>query len=105
MMNIDTSGLCALEELHRKLVSDGIQVRNLWCIYIFRFIWSLSFKNDINLCVSTFQLAMANPRLQVIHKLKLGKFVDKIGRGWIFLTIGEAVDACLGSNFATLSSC
>ncbi|GLT64307.1 hypothetical protein SLA2020_368110 [Shorea laevis] len=75
MMNIDTSGICALEELHRKLVSDGIQ------------------------------LAMANPRLQVIHKLKLGKFVDKIGRGWIFLTIGEAVDACLGSNFATLSSC
>ncbi|XP_062145826.1 low affinity sulfate transporter 3 [Alnus glutinosa] len=75
MMNIDTSGICALEELHRKLVSDGIQ------------------------------LAMANPRLQVIHKLKLGKFVDKIGRGWVFLTIGEAVDACLGSKFDSLSSC
>uniref|UniRef100_A0A2N9IHJ9 STAS domain-containing protein n=1 Tax=Fagus sylvatica TaxID=28930 RepID=A0A2N9IHJ9_FAGSY len=71
MMNIDTSGIIALEELHKKLVSHGIA------------------------------LAMANPRQQVIHKMKLAKFVDKIGRGWVFLTISEAVDACLGSGLSS----
>ncbi|GMY17238.1 low affinity sulfate transporter 3-like [Fagus crenata] len=71
MMNIDTSGIIALEELHKKLVSHGIE------------------------------LAMANPRQQVIHKMKLAKFVDKIGRGWVFLTISEAVDACLGSSLSS----
>ncbi|KAB1205455.1 Low affinity sulfate transporter 3 [Morella rubra] len=74
-VNIDTSGILALEELHRMLVSDGIE------------------------------LAMANPKLQVIHKLKLAKFVEKIGREWVFLTVAEAVDACLRSTSANLSTC
>lgn len=75
VMNIDTTGIIALEELHKMLASHGIQ------------------------------LAMANPRWQVIHKLKLSKFVDKIGRGWVFLTVGEALDACLAFKMATLSHC
>lgn len=41
---------------------------------------------------------MVNLRWQVIHKLKVAKFVEKIGREWIFLTVGEAVDACLASK-------
>ncbi|OVA07001.1 STAS domain [Macleaya cordata] len=72
LMNTDTSGLHALEELHKKLVSFGLQ------------------------------LAIANPRWQVIHKLKLAKFVDKLGSGWVFLTVSEAVDACVGSKMVTL---
>ncbi|XP_042491764.1 low affinity sulfate transporter 3-like isoform X2 [Macadamia integrifolia] len=64
LMNIDTSGIHALEELHKKLASHGIE------------------------------LALANPWSQVIHKLKLAQFVDKIGER-IFLTVGEAVQACL----------
>ena len=28
MMNIDTSGIVALQELHKELVSHGIEVRN-----------------------------------------------------------------------------
>lgn len=66
--NIDISGILALEELHKKMLSQGIQ------------------------------LAMANPRWQVIHKLKLSKFVERIGKGWVFLTVNEAVDACLQSK-------
>ncbi|XP_068636754.1 low affinity sulfate transporter 3-like [Aristolochia californica] len=72
VMNIDTSGIQALEELHKKLVSHGVE------------------------------LAMANPRWQVIHKLKLANFVEKISSEWIFLTVEEAVNACLGSNKAEL---
>ncbi|KAJ7965667.1 putative Sulfate transporter [Quillaja saponaria] len=68
VMNVDTSGVLALEELHKKMVSHGME------------------------------LAMVNPRWQVIHKLKLAEFVDKIGRGWVFLTVGEAVEACLSSK-------
>ncbi|KAG8491813.1 hypothetical protein CXB51_015027 [Gossypium anomalum] len=68
VMNIDTSGIFALEELHNNLVSLGIK------------------------------LAMVNLRWQVIHKLKVAKFVEKIGIEWIFLTVGEAVDACLASK-------
>ncbi|XP_068641606.1 low affinity sulfate transporter 3-like [Aristolochia californica] len=73
VLNIDTSGIQALEELHRKLISQGLE------------------------------LAMANPRWQVIHKLKLANFVEKIGSEWIFLTVAEAVNACLGSNKAGLT--
>ncbi|XP_004490361.1 low affinity sulfate transporter 3-like [Cicer arietinum] len=71
LMNVDTSGILALEELHKRLLSRGVE------------------------------LAMVNPRWQVIHKLKLAHFVDKIGKQWVFLTVGEAVDACLSSKIAT----
>jgi low affinity sulfate transporter 2 len=71
LMNVDTSGILALEELHKRLLSRGVE------------------------------LAMVNPRWLVIHKLKLAHFVDKIGKQWVFLTVGEAVDACLASKIAT----
>lgn len=74
VMNIDTSGICALQEVYNKLVSHNIH------------------------------LAVANPRWQVIHKLKLAKVVDKIGKDWIFLSVGEAVDAC-SSKMVNFSSC
>ncbi|MED6164341.1 Low affinity sulfate transporter 3, partial [Stylosanthes scabra] len=70
LTNVDTSGILALEELHKRLLSRGVQ------------------------------LAMVNPRWVVIHKLKVAKFVDKIGKERVFLTVAEAVDACLSSRFA-----
>ncbi|KAK7311599.1 hypothetical protein RJT34_09850 [Clitoria ternatea] len=69
LMNVDTSGILALEELQKRLISRGVH------------------------------LAMVNPRWVVIHKLKVANFVDKIGKEWIFLTAAEAVDACLSSKF------
>ncbi|KAL8172419.1 hypothetical protein V2J09_024223 [Rumex salicifolius] len=71
VMNIDTSGIIALEHLHKKLVSHGVQ------------------------------LAVASPQWQVIHKLKLVNFVEKVGERWFFLTVNEAVDAC----FTSATSC
>ncbi|KAM1286248.1 hypothetical protein ACFX2J_000321 [Malus domestica] len=62
LINIDTSGIATLEELQKNLISEGIE------------------------------LAVANPRWLVIHKLKLSNFVEKIG-GRVFVTVGEAVDA------------
>lgn len=41
-----------------------------------------------------FQLAIANPRWDVIHKLKIADFVSKVG-GRVFITVGEAVEACV----------
>ncbi|KDP32701.1 hypothetical protein JCGZ_11993 [Jatropha curcas] len=70
--NIDTAGLLALEELHKKL---------------------LSYETELDI---------ANPRWQVIHKLKVAKFPDRIGRGRVFLTVSEAIDA--GTN-TKLTSC
>ncbi|XP_071722601.1 low affinity sulfate transporter 3-like [Rutidosis leptorrhynchoides] len=75
VMNIDTSGIIAMEELNKKLVSHGIQ------------------------------LAMANPRWQVINKLKRANFINKIGAEWIFLTVSEAVNACIALKLAGPSSC
>ncbi|WVZ21074.1 hypothetical protein V8G54_008396 [Vigna mungo] len=69
LMNVDTSGILVLEELHKRLLSRGVQ------------------------------LAMVNPRWLVIYKLKVANFVDKIGKKWVFLTVAEAVDACLSSKF------
>ncbi|KAG8481543.1 hypothetical protein CXB51_026395 [Gossypium anomalum] len=60
LMDIDTSGIASLEELHKNFDSNGMT------------------------------LAIANPRWQVIHKLKLANFVPKIG-GRVFLSIGEAM--------------
>ncbi|XP_059624308.1 low affinity sulfate transporter 3 [Cornus florida] len=71
LVNIDTSGIASLKELHNTLVLHGIK------------------------------LAIANPRWQVIHKLRLANFVDKIG-GMVFLTVGEAVEACVGVRMGTI---
>ncbi|XP_054797078.1 low affinity sulfate transporter 3-like [Prosopis cineraria] len=69
LMNVDTSGILAMEELHRRLQSRGVE------------------------------LVMVNPRWQVIHKLKVAQFVEKIGEERVFLTVGEAVDACGSTKF------
>ncbi|KAH9690854.1 Sulfate transporter 2.2 [Citrus sinensis] len=74
-MNIDTSGILVLEELHKKLASNGIE------------------------------LVMASPRWQVIHKLKSAKLLDRIGKGCVYLSVAEAMEACLTSKFAALSNC
>lgn len=47
------------------------------------------------------QLAITNPRWQVIHKLKLANFVGKLGEK-IYLSVGEAVDACLNPKIAAI---
>ncbi|KAI4993048.1 hypothetical protein ZWY2020_007366 [Hordeum vulgare] len=44
------------------------------------------------------QMAIASPGWQAIHKMKLARLVDGVGEEWIFLTVGEAVAACLASN-------
>ncbi|KAL2332784.1 hypothetical protein Fmac_013997 [Flemingia macrophylla] len=53
-----------------------------------------------NLASRGVKLAIANPRWHVIHKLRLANFVSKIG-GRVFLSVGEAVDACLGTKVET----
>ncbi|XP_016440527.1 low affinity sulfate transporter 3 [Nicotiana tabacum] len=68
VMNVDTSGIVALEELYRELISQGMQ------------------------------LGIASPSWKVINKLKAANFLDKLGKGWIFLTVGDAVDGCLTSK-------
>ncbi|CAL9203761.1 low affinity sulfate transporter 3-like [Musa acuminata AAA Group] len=62
--HIDTSGIPAVEAIHKKLTSNGVQ------------------------------LSIANPGWRVIHKMKLAGLVDIIGEEWIFLTVSEAVEAC-----------
>ncbi|URD87971.1 STAS domain [Musa troglodytarum] len=66
--HIDTSGIPAVQEIHKKLTSNGVQ------------------------------LAMANPGWRVIHKMKLAGLVGIIGEEWIFLTVSEAVEACGRGN-------
>lgn len=68
VVNIDTSGIASLKEIHENLASLGIQ------------------------------LAIINPGWRVIQKMKLARVVEMIGGHWIFLTVGEAVEACLGKK-------
>ncbi|XP_004304832.1 PREDICTED: low affinity sulfate transporter 3-like [Fragaria vesca subsp. vesca] len=70
LINIDTSGIATLEDLQRNLLSEGIE------------------------------LAVANPRWQVIHKLKISNFIGKIG-GRVFVTVAEAVAATFTGKIAT----
>ncbi|OAY35879.1 low affinity sulfate transporter 3 isoform X2 [Manihot esculenta] len=71
LTNIDIAGIACLEELRKNLVSNGME------------------------------LAITNPRWQVIHKLKLANFVGKLGEK-IYLSVGEAVDACLNPKIAAI---
>ncbi|GLJ49908.1 hypothetical protein SUGI_1060950 [Cryptomeria japonica] len=64
IINIDTSGIHALEELHKTLKKRNIQ------------------------------LALANPVKIVLDKLHASKFIDELGEEWIFLTVAEAVQTC-----------
>ncbi|KAL8486991.1 hypothetical protein ACS0TY_023620 [Phlomoides rotata] len=75
VMNIDTSGLHALQELYEKLIAREVE------------------------------LAVVNPRWQVITKMKAGKFIEKIGPGSVFLSIGDAVEVTLGFRMNGLDSC
>ncbi|KAK3414180.1 sulfate transporter 1.3 [Eucalyptus grandis] len=59
--NIDTSGIQALEELHKSLQKGNIQ------------------------------LVLANPGPVVIHKLHASKFTDLIGEDKIFVTVSDAI--------------
>lgn len=104
-MNVDTSGILALEEIHKKF-SYGIEVRHLksaiglcTCEVAICFI-------DFDYCIMfDLQLAMANLRWQVIYRLKVAKWLDRIGGERVFLSVGEAVDACLSTKVAGGSSC
>nr|XP_043615003.1 low affinity sulfate transporter 3-like [Erigeron canadensis] len=75
VMSIDSSGIIALEDIYKKLVLKNIH------------------------------LLIANPRWKVIHKLKLSGFIEKVGSDCIFLTVNEAVDACLGSKSIGPANC
>ncbi|XP_078160057.1 sulfate transporter 1;2 isoform X2 [Carex rostrata] len=66
--DIDTSGIDAFEELLKTLKTRGIQ------------------------------LILANPGPVVIDKLRLADFTEHIGHDNIFLTVGDAVKACLTRN-------
>lgn len=68
LVNIDTSGIASMEELYKCLSTHGKQ------------------------------LAIANPRWQVIHKLKVSNFVSKIG-GRVYLTVEEAVASSKSNQF------
>ncbi|KAI5406003.1 early nodulin-70 [Lathyrus oleraceus] len=71
LVSIDTAGITSLVELNNNLKSHGVT------------------------------LSIANPRWQVIHKLRLANFVTKIG-GRVFLSVGEAIDAILSAKMATV---
>ncbi|KAJ8547334.1 hypothetical protein K7X08_010920 [Anisodus acutangulus] len=62
--NIDTSGISMLEEVKR--------IADRRCL----------------------QVLLANPGGEVMKKLAKSNFIDTIGKEWIYLTVGEAVNAC-----------
>lgn len=43
------------------------------------------------------QVGLVNPGWQVINKMKLAGIVDENAGSWIFLSVGEAVEACDGA--------
>ncbi|MBA0860552.1 hypothetical protein Goshw_018743 [Gossypium schwendimanii] len=62
--NIDTSGISMLEEVKKITDRRGLK------------------------------LVLANPGAEVMKKLNKSKFIETIGKEWIYLTVGEAVEAC-----------
>jgi low affinity sulfate transporter 2 len=50
-------------------------------------------------------MAIAGPGWQAIQKMKLAGVVDQVGGDWIFLTVGEAVEACVTMQKGTALEC
>lgn len=50
-------------------------------------------------------MAIASPGWQVVHKMKLARLVDGVGEEWIFLTVGEAEEACLANKAGSALEC
>ncbi|PKI40637.1 hypothetical protein CRG98_038986 [Punica granatum] len=71
LVSIDTSAMHSLEELAKNLISCGVE------------------------------LAVANPKWQVLHKLRVSNLTSKIG-GRLFLTVKEALDSFLTTKLAPL---
>ncbi|CAN4101226.1 unnamed protein product [Withania somnifera] len=69
--NIDTSGISMFEEVKKNLDRRDLK------------------------------LVLANPGAEAMKKLNKSKFIETLGQEWMFLTVGEAVEAC---NFM-LHSC
>ncbi|KAG0483175.1 hypothetical protein HPP92_011259 [Vanilla planifolia] len=61
---IDNSGLGMLLEVQKMLDKQGIKV------------------------------AFANPSLKVVEKMAVAEFIEKVGKQWFFLSVGEAVTGC-----------
>jgi sulfate transporter 2, low-affinity len=51
------------------------------------------------------QMAIAAPGWQAVQKMKLAQVVDRLGEEWIFLTVGESVEACLTAHKGTALEC
>ncbi|KAF3641572.1 Sulfate transporter 3.1 [Capsicum annuum] len=62
--NIDTSGISMFEEVKKNLDRRDLK------------------------------LVLANPGAEVMKKLNKSKFTETLGQEWMFLTVGEAVEAC-----------
>ncbi|KAL3336398.1 hypothetical protein AABB24_032241 [Solanum stoloniferum] len=62
--NIDTSGISMFEEVKKNLDRRDLK------------------------------LVLANPGAEVMKKLNKSKFIETLGQEWMFLTVGEAVEAC-----------
>lgn len=62
--NIDTSGISMLDEVKKIIDRRGLK------------------------------LVLANPGSEVMKKMNKSELIEKIGQEWIFLTVGEAVEAC-----------
>ncbi|KAJ3671075.1 hypothetical protein LUZ60_008501 [Juncus effusus] len=62
--SIDNTGIGMLQEVHKYLERKGIK------------------------------MALTNPRLQIVDKLRISGLIDLIGEYWIFLSVGDAVNAC-----------
>ncbi|KAJ9696128.1 hypothetical protein PVL29_008392 [Vitis rotundifolia] len=72
--NIDTSGISMLEEVKKSMERRGLK------------------------------LVLANPGGEVMKKMNESKFIEVLGQEWIYLTVGEAVEACNPKALADDSS-
>lgn len=63
--------------------------------FIILFSISFAFLHIILFFFFNLQLVLANPKGEVVKKLTRSNFIGEyLGKEWMFLTVGEAVEAC-----------
>lgn len=50
-------------------------------------------------------MAIASPGWKAVQKMKVSRVVDRVGEDWIFMTVGEAVEACQAAHKGTALEC
>jgi len=93
--SIDITGVETLVEIRKTLEVKDIKVINKYQFIIFLYLNKTNILRwFVTIYVYDIQVVLVNPRIEVMEKLILTNFIEKIGKERVFLSIEDAIEGC-----------